>query len=372
MERLGRSADALLLEKAFGSAAEQYEQALEAADVLRLQTGAALQRLLNEGALALEQGHGEEAECHFSVALKIAPQNPVALKNLKRFQNMEAVQQLMASGAVHEKNKSLSLAHTDYQEALRLDPDSKKARAAFQRVEEQVAAKEFQQQMSAGFTKLYEKEYDQARKMFLKARAIRPDSGEVGDALAQVDAAILIDRIETLQRKALALESVEKWQQAHETYQAVLKLDAVIQFALQGSERTAKMVRLEKRMTYYLKNQDALESDAYLEKALQLITEAQSVKSMGPRLQEKLQKLNQLLTAAQTPVAVIINSDNLTEVSIYRVGKLGGFARREMQLRPGTYTVVGERDGFKDVRQQVMVKAGQGPVRITVKCADKI
>jgi hypothetical protein len=125
-------------------------------------------------------------------------------------------------------------------------------------------------------------------------------------------------------------------------------------------------------MTYYLKNQDALESDAYLEKALQLITEAQSVKSMGPRLQEKLQKLNQLLTAAQTPVAVIINSDNLTEVSIYRVGKLGGFARREMQLRPGTYTVVGERDGFKDVRQQVMVKAGQGPVRITVKCADKI
>jgi len=372
MERLARSADALFVEKEFGSAAEQYEQALAAADVLRLQTGAALQRLLDEGTQALEQGRGEQALSHFSVALKIEPQNPVALKNLRRAQNMEAVQQLMASGEEHEKDRRLSLAHTDYQEALRLDPDSNKAREAFERVREQVEAAGFQQQMSAGFTALYSKDYDHARNMFIKARAVRPDSGEVRDALEQVDAAMRIDRIENLRRKAQALESVEKWQQAHETFQAVLKLDAAIQFALQGSERTAKMLRLEKRMTYYLENQDKLESDASLEKSLQLIAEAQSLKSRGPRLQEKLQKLNQMVTAAQTPVAVIINSDSHTQVSVYRVGKLGGFARRELQLRPGTYTVVGVRDGFQDVRKQVLVKAGQGPVRITVTCTDEI
>jgi len=50
-------------------------------------------------------------------------------------------------------------------------------------------------------------------------------------------------------------------------------------------------------------------------------------------------------------------SDNLTEVSVYRVGRLGRFTAQELLLRPGRYTVVGTREGYKDVRQEVPCEA---------------
>ena len=75
---------------------------------------------------------------------------------------------------------------------------------------------------------------------------------------------------------------------------------------------------------------------------------------------------------AQTPVIITIESDNLTQVAVYKVGKLGRFSQRELKLRPGTYTVVGARDGYQDVRQKIIVKAGRQPLRVTVKCRVKI
>jgi hypothetical protein len=45
---------------------------------------------------------------------------------------------------------------------------------------------------------------------------------------------------------------------------------------------------------------------------------------------------------------------------------------RELKLRPGTYTVVGNRDGYQDVRQKIVVKPGRQPLRITVECRVKI
>ena len=42
-----------------------------------------------------------------------------------------------------------------------------------------------------------------------------------------------------------------------------------------------------------------------------------------------------------------------TEVSIYRVGRLGAFDRKDVELLPGRYTVVGMRAGFRDVRREL-------------------
>jgi hypothetical protein len=44
----------------------------------------------------------------------------------------------------------------------------------------------------------------------------------------------------------------------------------------------------------------------------------------------------------------------------------------ELELRPGTYTVVGTRDGYQDVRQKIVVKPGPQSLRITIKCKVKV
>jgi hypothetical protein len=115
-----------------------------------------------------------------------------------------------------------------------------------------------------------------------------------------------------------------------------------------------------------------MESNPQLQNAILAIEEAQSLQPMGPLLRQRLDELKTLVDAARTPVKVMIESDNLTEVAVYKVGKLGRFTTRELSLRPGSYTVVGSRDGYKDVRQKIIVKPRRKALRVTVICRNKV
>jgi hypothetical protein len=79
-----------------------------------------------------------------------------------------------------------------------------------------------------------------------------------------------------------------------------------------------------------------------------------------------------LLADAIRPVRVTLESDNLTEIVLYKVGRLGTFDRFQLELRPGTYTVVGTRKGFRDVRQQFTVRPGESAGPFTVRCEEPI
>ena len=109
----------------------------------------------------------------------------------------------------------------------------------------------------------------------------------------------------------------------------------------------------------------------YLE-ATNLLAEAQAVPSPGPKLQSQTNKLEQLLALAGVRVRVLLESDNLTEVTVYKVGRLGAFERRELSLRPGTYTVVGSRKGYRDVRRQLVVRGDRESETLAVRCEEKI
>ena len=79
-----------------------------------------------------------------------------------------------------------------------------------------------------------------------------------------------------------------------------------------------------------------------------------------------------LLAAAETPVRVEFASDNQTEVTIYRVGKLGVFDRKDMELLPGRYTVVGTRTGFRDVRREFTILPGRESAALVIRCEEQI
>jgi tetratricopeptide (TPR) repeat protein len=372
MIQLGQEADALFINKEYSSASNKYEEALTKANELAGQTDDVLARLMEEGRIALSEGDAERAQQNFSMALMIDPANEFAHRNLERAKKIEAVLQLIDSAKRYEKTNNLSFALTDYQEALGLDPESDHARKGFRRVKGLIAGEQFQQFMSSGFAALHKSEYEVARAGFLEAQSFKPDSREVQDALAQVDQAIRLARIEALREKALTAEQSEDWQRALESYVAVLEMDAAIQFAARGKVRSLEQIRITKRINFYLMKPGVLESDRHLENALFLLHEALETEPKGPRLTAQVKKFDKLVRVAQTPVNVTLESDNLTEVAVYKVGKLGRFYTRDLDLRPGTYTVVGTRNGYKDVRQKIAVKAGKNQVRITVKCREMI
>ncbi|MCF6149998.1 MAG: hypothetical protein E3K37_15200 [Candidatus Kuenenia sp.] len=370
--KFSKAADDSFIRKDFDDASKNYAAAT--ALLMEINDGIddTLNRILDEGELALMEGDGTLAQKRFRAALMIDPESSVTQQNFERAKNIEKVMALIASGANHEKNNNLSAAYDAYQEAVNLDPESEKAQTAFKRVKNLIATETFQQLMSEGFFALNNNDYEQARTLFLKAGSLKPDSHEVKDALAQAEIAIRLARIEELKQKTFAAEKSENWEEALSSYQEILNIDGSVQFAIQGKERTLQRNNLEKLMHQYLKAPNLLESDQNVEKAEKLIVEAEQIEPKSLRFKQLLQELNELVTLVQTPVSVIIESDGLTEVTVYKVGKLGFFETRELKLRPRNYTIVGARNGYEDVRLNFSVKPAQEPIRITVKCTKKI
>ncbi len=72
------------------------------------------------------------------------------------------------------------------------------------------------------------------------------------------------------------------------------------------------------------------------------------------------------------PVRLSLVSDNATDVAIPSIGQFGTFAKRDIELKPGTYTVIGTRDGYRDVRRDITIAPGQESQTIRVSCSDPI
>jgi len=372
MAQSAQEADELFMNKEYASASQKYEEALSKAKAITNGSEKAFRRLMEEGRMAMAEGDGKRAQRNFGLALMIEPTNENARRNLERAKKIERVIRLINSAKRHEKLNNLPFALADYQEAVKLDPESDQAREGFDRIKVLIAEEQFKQLMSSGFAALQNNEYERARRAFLKAESFKTGAIEVQDALAQVDQAIRLARIETLRKEALAAEQAEDWKEALESYLAVLQIDPAIQFAVQGKVLSQERVTLEKRLTFYLERPHLLESDRHLENAILVLKEARKIEPMGPRLKSQTERLDQWVTTAKTPVKVTLESDNLTQVDVYKVGRFGRFTARDLDLRPGTYTVVGTRSGYKDVRQQIVVKPGQKGMRVTVVCKEKI
>jgi hypothetical protein len=372
MAELGRQADARFMDNQYRMASDLYDQATSLATDMTGRTEAALERLKMEGNRALDSGNGTLAQRNFSLALKIAPDDAAARQGLKRAETIGTVMELIESGRQHETNKAWSQASSDFSKALKLDPNSEKARQGLDRVNNLIEEKQFQQLMSDGLAAFHRKEYKLARSRLLEAKSLKSGSREVSDALLQVDQAIRLSKIENLRQAAQKAERSEDWQAALKSYLAVLDIDKNLQFAVRGKERALEQIEIDKRIRFFLAKPQILDSDSQLKNAVLLVEEANAINPRGPILSDRIKQLEQLVNVAQIPVKIAIESDNLTRVAVYKVGKLGRFSEHELELRPGTYTVVGTRDGYQDVRQKIVVKPGLQSLRITVKCKVKI
>jgi hypothetical protein len=298
-----------------------------------------------------------------------APASPAAAQAAEQ---AEAVRQRLASGERLAAAGNLSAAQSDFQEALRLDPQSQPACAGLQRVTSRMAAEEFRRWMAEGFKALNAGDLTTAQARFLKAKTLRPDAPEVAEALSETERSLRTARIEAARQRALTAEQREDWIGALAAYEEALGMEPTLQFAQQGKERAAALGALERRIAFFVNKPGLLDSDAQLENAARLLQDIQAAPPVGSRLRTEADKLEVMVQTAKTPVRVTIESDTLTEVSVYRVGRLGRFGTRELSLRPGTYTVAGSRDGYRDERLELVVKPGQESIRVTIICKVKV
>jgi serine/threonine protein kinase/tetratricopeptide (TPR) repeat protein len=268
--------------------------------------------------------------------------------------------------------RQYSRATQDYTQALALDPANARARAGLARANAAVGDDSYAKAAGEGFAALGAGRLDEARAAFERARALRPDGAEAAEGLRRVAAAHGVHGIAAMRANAEDLEEQERWEEALALYDDILREDGSLAFAQAGRARAGARLQLGESMQALISHGERLSSPQVRDQALALLQIAQEQPSPGPVLSTQIAQLSALIPGVDKPVHVSLVSDSVTQVAIPSVGSFGTFSKRDIELRPGHYTVIGTREGYRDVRRDITVTPAQENQTINVSCSEPI
>lgn len=359
-------------QRAFDLAQASYQQALERMQALESALPEILKNALAEGMSALDTGDGETATERFKLVQAVEPDNTDAAAGLARAAVLDQVMVLLNQADIALQNNQLEQARKQFSDALALDGASTRAQQGLQQVNQQLHDLAFNDAMSRGFSALESNQLPRARAAFKEALKLDPDSQAVRTALSQVDSTATKHSIQALMNSAEGQEKGEQWHQARDNYGKILTIDSSVMSARLGQLRSSARADLDDRINKILNEPLRLSSTEVLKQARQVLADARGIQQPGPRLKEQVVRLERTIAAATTPQTVEVLSDNDTRVTLYKVGELGQFNRKQLSLVPGNYVAVGSRPGYRDVRVEFQVTSNGRDKPVIVVCTEPV
>ena len=363
--------DSYYLEGNYENAQKQYAIALVELNKLSKQTNTILQFNLDAGKKAFENNNFNDAIKFLDITVSISPKNTLYVDYYRRALSLEQVLNLMNQGIELEKNMDLNSAKEIYKTALRLDSDYSPVISLLSSLEKKIVRNDFEIRMSEGFVALTNNDFQSAKALFSAAKEIDPESGEPVDAIIQLQEQEKDMTISSLEATSKEQENLEQWELVIDTYQKLLEIDSDLQFAKTGLIRSKQRQQIHAQIQSYIDDYDILNDPLIMQRATNLLLKAIKIEG-GPRLKSQISELNRLLKRANTPIKITLLSDNLTRVRVFRVSELEIFNVKQMTLRPGNYTVVGIREGYRDVRVEFRVAPEIRMTPIIIICEEKI
>jgi tetratricopeptide (TPR) repeat protein len=362
----------MLERRRYDGASEPLAALQKSLDEIEAAVPDALAAQMTEGKRALAVGEFENSRHSFETALKIEPGNNEATEWLGKVAAASGVVPTIADAENAAAAGDLGKAQALFADVLKRNPGNVPATEGLARVRRAMSENEFNAAMGAGLSALAAGRLAEANTYLLRARALRPDSSEVSSALQRVADAGSGRSLSDLEQRASRLAAEERWTEALALYDEALSRDPSLQFAINGRAAVAPRAELASRLDALIERPERLAADEVRVEAQLLLSRASAVPNPGPVIRSQVQRLELLLPTFNQPVMLALESDNATEVAIQRVGFFGTFDRRQVELRPGKYTVTGKRSGFRDVRREITVSPGQTAQTIVIRCLEPI
>ncbi len=369
---LGEEGDEHFRKQNFEQALISYNSTIDVLSGLEEKIAPTLAMHLDKGEQALIKAEKNTAIHHFELVKAIEHSNIQAANGLQRAETIEELYILLEKGGKLEATNRFNDAKNSYQQATELDPLSNEAKQAVKRVNTRLAQIEFNHLMNQGHTSLSLEQYSDARAAFTAAQRLAPHSDKPKQGLAKIQAVLHNKKLAALKAEAQHFETNEDWSNAANTYQQILTLSPNSSAARIGLERNQKRQTILTRLDELNSNFLRLSTKSVADEAQQLLAKVTSLNSPGNKIERAAAELKQQLALAKQPITITLQSDKQTDIAIYKVGKFGKFSSRQVDLKPGKYTIVGSRKGYRDVRKVVTVLAEMSTKTIQVQCDEPI
>ncbi len=355
-----------------GTANELTAVLRKAIAAIEAEAPAALEAQLAAGDRALATADAAIARQAYETAGKIDPGNSRASAGLAHLTKLLEVAPLLAQAEAAADAGDLVSAERMYRRVLEEQAENSAATAGLEALRTKASDSAFAKAMGDGLAALAAGRANSARASFLRAQQLRPEAAEVSEALTQVAATSRGVADANLEVTAARLVAEERWTEALALYEQALANDPSLAFAQRGKARALPRADLSRRLQNVIERPERLASAAVRAETDALLERARGLSDQGPVIRSQISRLEMLLPDFDRPVTLALESDNATEVAIQRVGYFGAFERRELELKPGQYTIIGRRQGYRDVRREFTLAPGIEPQTIVVRCVEPI
>ncbi|MBL4821734.1 MAG: hypothetical protein JKY98_12210 [Gammaproteobacteria bacterium] len=367
-----RAGDESYLVQEFIEARDSYDEGLLALQAIQEQIPVAISQHLIDGEAALIANQSEGAVEKFSIVLNLQPDNSQAEIGLGRAEALDQVNTLLDQAGELMEAGELESARDLYLAALDLDDRNEITQSRLKQASAQILENEFAAIMSEGYELFQDEQPEGAIQSFQRAAALGIKQGQAEAAIQQTRDEVARVEIDRLRDDALNARDTEQWQEAVAAYASVLDIDGNLVFAQEGRDYTEKRLRLDQLLDYANANPERLADDEVYKQTLDIYYTGRGLEPPGAHLLEQLNQLQEFLDSSQVPLSVSLDSDNLTQVTLLRIGELGAFVSHTLSLKPGRYVAMGTREGYRDVREEFTVGFGQTPDSVVVKCDERI
>jgi tetratricopeptide (TPR) repeat protein len=356
----------------YAKARDLYQNSLARLQDINTNETARYAAAMAQGAAAYTSGDTQAALAAYEQALALQPQSAEAAAGKKHAEVLAQIRDLLAAGRKLEASNQFDAAREQYQKAQALDPAQREAATALAKIEDAIVEHNFAAAMSRGYAALQGGRATEAQEAFQQALKIKPKATDASAAIQQAKDQQTLSELNNQAKAAERSEAAEAWDEARAGWDKVLQEDPNLVSAQQGRQRSQSRGNLDAFLRGIIKNPLSLADTSTRAQASQVLVDAGRVANPGPKLQAQLQQVTAFLQQVGEPATVQLQSDGLTQVTLLRVGELGTFTNHTLSLTPGTYTAVGIRPGYRDVRQEFVVGIdGKVPV-VTIACNETI
>jgi len=359
-----------------------YKNAISIIEQVKLSKSSILNNLLQNADNALASEDLKTAKQLYEKALQIDVDNKQGLYGLNRCAHFSEVIGLYKRAytlltqnddeSIEKYNDILLLLN----KAVEIDKEYLPAVKLLKEIQKKNGRLIFRRHISQSMKSLEENKFNLARKFLNQGRVIDAQDTAVKELENRINATEKSHKIRELKQIALQKKKKEQWSAVIDTYNKILKIEPRTTFAIQGKIQAESFNGWHEQLDHIIVHPERLQSDKIRQSArrqVTLIRELSADKLVQHRkLDIKLSQANKLIDSSFIDINVELLSDNITQIEIYKVGKLGQFKQKTVILKPGKYTVVGSRLGYRDVRLIININIKDKNPRFSVICMEVI